>query len=106
MKLKLKAIRAGIWFKALHRIDRALVNLTIKVTENIRSFSLAKSIFAVVDKLDGLLESRFLQSLKLVGRQLAEKISLIAKKWGNASAKLWATDLSFAFFLGLMNTNI
>jgi hypothetical protein len=105
IKLRCKAIRAGLWFKALPRIDRVLVDLTIKVAENIRSLSLAKSIFAVVGKLEGLLESSVLKSLRLIGRPLAEKISLVAQKWGNASAKIWATDSSFASFLAIMNTN-
>jgi len=103
IKLKLKAMRAGVWFKALPRIDRVLVDLTIKVAENIRSIQLAKSIFAVVGKLDGLLESSVLKSLRVIGRPLAEKVSLIAQKWGNASAKAWATDQSFAFFLAVMH---
>jgi hypothetical protein len=101
MKLKFKAVRAGMWFKALSMIDRALVDLTIKVAENIHSISLAKSIFAVVSKLERFLESPALKSLKLIGYTLAEKISLIAQKWGNASAENWATDLSFAFFLAV-----
>ena len=105
IKLKFKAMRAGVWFKALPRIDRVLVDLTIKVTENIRSISLAKSILTVVGKLEGLLESSVLKSLRSVGRQLAEKLSLIAQKWGNVSAKNWATDSSFAFFLAVMHTN-
>ena len=104
-KLKLKAMRAGVWFKVLPRIDRVLVDLTIKVTENIRSSYLANSIFAVVGKLEGLLESSVLKSLRLIGRPLAEKISVIAEKLGNASAKNWATDSSFAFFLAVMHTN-
>jgi hypothetical protein len=105
IKLKFKAMRAGVWFKALPMIDRVLVDLTIKVTENIRSISLAKSILTVVGKLEGLLESSVLKSLRSVGRQLAEKLSLIAQKWGNVSAKNWATDSSFAFFLAVMHTN-
>ena len=98
-------MRAGVWFRALPRIDRVLVDLTIKVTENVRSAQLAKCIFAVVGKLEGLLESSVLKSLRLMGRSLAEKISLIAQKLGNASAKNWATDGSFAFFLAVMHTN-
>ena len=94
-------MRAGVWFKALLRIDRVLVDLTIKVVENIRSAHLAKSILAVMGKLEGFLESSFLRSMRTIGRSLAEKISLIAQKWGNASAKNWATDLSFAFFLAI-----
>jgi hypothetical protein len=105
VKLKAKAMRAGVWFRALPRIDRVLVDLTIKVTENIRSSHLAKSIFAVVDKLEGLLESSMLKSFRLTGRHLAQKLSLIAQKLGNASAKVWANDSSFAFFLAVMHTN-
>jgi hypothetical protein len=105
IKLRVKAMRAGVWFRALPRIDRVLVDLTIKVTDNIRSAHLAKCIFAVVGRLEGLLESSLLKSLKLVGRPLAEKISSIAQKLGNSSAKNWVDDSSFAFFLAVMHTN-
>lgn len=105
IKLRVKAIRAGLWFRALPKIDRVLVDLTIKVTENIRSAHFTRSIFAVVGKLDGLLESKVLKSLRLIGRPLAEKISLNAQKLGNTSAKSWATETSFAFFLAVMHTN-
>jgi hypothetical protein len=97
LKIRCKAIRAGVWFKALPRLDRVLVDLTI----NVRSAFLAKCIFAVVGKLEGLLESSVLRSMRTIGRSLAEKISLIAQKWGNASAKNWANDSSFAFFLAI-----
>ena len=105
IKLRVKAIRAGVWFRALPRIDRVLIDLTIKVAENIRSAHLAKSIFAVMGKLEGLLESSILKSLRLIGRPLAEKIGLIAQKLGNTSAKSWAADSSFAFFLAIIHTN-
>ena len=103
MKIRCKAMRAGVWFRALPRIDRVLVDLTIRVAENIRSASLAKSILAVLGKLEGLLESSFLKSIRAVGRLLAEKISLIAQKLGNISAKAWAVDSSFALFLAAMH---
>ena len=105
IKLRIKAIRAGVWFRALHRIDRVLVDLTIRVADNIRSVSLAKCILVVVGKLEGLLESSVLKSLRLIGRPLAEKLSLTAQKWGNASAKSWVADSSFAFFLAIMHIN-
>jgi hypothetical protein len=82
-----------------------LVDLTIKVTESIRSTYLAKSIFAVLGKLEGLLESSVLRSIRVIGRLLAQKLSLIAQKWGNISAKAWAVDSSFVCFLGIMHSN-
>jgi hypothetical protein len=100
IKLKQKAMRSGAWFKALHRLDRVLVDLTIKVTESVRSSCLVKRILAVIGKLQGL-ESNVMRSIRVAGHQLAQKLSLIAERWGNVLAKNWATDLSFAFFLAL-----
>jgi hypothetical protein len=105
IKLRLKAMRAGVWFRALPRIDRVLVDLTIKVASNVRSITLAKSILAIIRKLEGLLESSLLRALRAVGLPLAQKLSSVAQKWGNASAKSWVIDSSFAIFLSVMYIN-
>src|SRR4030043_193516 len=105
IKLRLKAMRAGVWFRALPRIDRVLVDLTIRVASNIRSATLARSILAVVRKLERLLESSLLRAFREVGVRLAQKLSLIARKWGNTSAKNWASDVPFASFLAVMRIN-
>ena len=105
VKLRLKAIRAGVWFRALPRIDRVLVDLTIRVASSIRSVTLAKNILAVTRKLEGLLESRLLRAFRGVAHQLAQKLSVIAQKWGNTSAKIWASDVSFVNFLAVMHIN-
>jgi hypothetical protein len=105
IKLKLKAIRAGVWFKALPKIDRVLVDLTIKVASNIRSSTLAKNILAVTRKLEEFLESSLLRAFRAVGLPLAQKLSSIAQKWGNTSAENWATNISFIKFLAVMHIN-
>jgi hypothetical protein len=105
IKLKLKAIRAGVWFRALPRIDRALVDLTIKVASKIRSVTLAKNLLAVTKKLEGLLESSLSRVLREVGLPLAQKLSLVAQKWGNTSAKNWVSDVSLIKFLAVMHIN-
>ena len=105
IKLKLKAIRAGVWFRALPRIDRVLVDLTIKVTSKIRSVTLAKSLLVVIRKLERSLESSLSRALKEVGLPRAQKLSLLAQKWGNTSAESWPSDLSFINFLAVMCIN-
>jgi hypothetical protein len=105
IKLKLKAIRAGVWFRALPRIDRALVDLTIKVANNIRSATLSKNLLAVTKKLEGFLENSLSRAFREVGLPLAQKLSLLARKWGNASSKNWVNDSAFAFFLAVMHIN-
>lgn len=98
-------MRLGVWFKALPRIDRVLVDLTIKVTDNVRSNTLAKSIMAIIRKLDRLLENRLSRAIREVGLPLAQKLSIIAQKWGNVSAKKWSIDLSFIKYLAVMQIN-
>ena len=106
VKLKLKAIRGGVWFRALSRIDRALVDLTIRVVHGVQSFTLARIVFSIVAKLEDALENRFfLNALKEVGFPQARKLSLFAQKWGNVSARNWAFDLSFARFLAIIHLN-
>jgi len=94
-----------VWFRALPRIDRVLVDLTIKVARNVRSITLANNILAIITKLEGFLESSLSRALRGVGLQLAQKISLVAQKWGNISAKSWPSDLSFVNFLAVMHIN-
>ena len=98
-------MRYGVWFRALRRIDRVLIDLTIKVACNVRSVILAKSILALARKLEGIMESSFSRALREVGFQLAQKLSLLAQKWGSTSAKSWASDSSFAHFLAVMHIN-
>jgi hypothetical protein len=105
IKLKLKAMRSGVWFRALPRIDRALIDLTIKVTRCIRSSILAKSILSITRKLEGLLESRFVRAIREIGFSLAHKLSLFAQKWGNKAAKEWANDFGFVRYLAVMKLN-
>ena len=105
VKLRLKAMRAGVWFRALPRIDRVLVDLTIRVANTVHSVTLAKNILAVTQKLEGLLESSLLRAFREVGAQLAQKLSLIAQKWGNISARNWTSDISFIKFLAVVHIN-
>jgi len=45
--LKLKAIRSGVWFRAFRRIDRVLVELTLKISDGVHSPILAKTLLVV-----------------------------------------------------------
>ena len=106
VKLKLKAMRFGVWFKALRRIDRVLIDLTIKVARyTVRSVALVKSIRAVMEKLEGLLESGLSRVIREVGFPLAQKVSSLAQKWGNTSANEWSSDSSFVSFLVVLSIN-
>ena len=105
MKLKLKAMRAGVWFKALPRIDRVLLDLTIRVAGSVRSFTLAQKVLTVIRKLESVMESRFLRAVRENGFPIARKLGLIAQRWGNTTAKNWESDEGFARYLAAKSLN-
>ena len=105
VKLKLKAMRAGVWFRALPRIDRVLVDLTIQVADTIRSPHLARSILSIAGKLEGLLESKLQRAIREIGLPIALKLSAFAQNWGNKTAKNWGDDAGFARYWAAMKLN-
>jgi hypothetical protein len=102
-KLKLKAVRRGMWFSCLKHEERRLLDLTVRVVQRVHSFLLAKLISKIVDKLFTAMESRVYRLIRTKGRFLAEHLAQIAQSWGNKTAKLWAKDNGFIQFLTVTN---
>ena len=105
VKLKMKAMRAGVWFRALPRIDRVLVDLTIMVADNIRSPHLARCILAITGKLEAIMESKLSRAIREIGLPIAHKLSVFAQKWGNKAAHEWASDEDFARYWAVTKLN-
>jgi len=103
--LKFRAENHGVWFRCLSRLDRALVDLAIRVADRVRSHGLAKALASVMRKVEEALENSFSRVVYRVGFALAQKAGLAAKSWGHPSAESWMCDLAFARFLGLMYVN-
>ena len=104
-KIKVRAIRRGLWFKVLSRVERATIDLALKVVRRVRSVVLAKVLVTIIEKLLDAMENNVGRMMKEVGRGLAKKISEIAKDWGNKSAVHWATDFGFTRYLTIMCIN-
>lgn len=105
VELRLRARRSGLWFRALSRIDRALVDLTIEVVDEVRSFRLAEALSSVMRKMRGTLESRVSRLTNEIGFSLARRLSVVAQNWGNKLARSWVSDVFFARFLAIMHLN-
>ena len=100
-KLRLRAIRCGVWFSDLKDVERKLLDLTIAVVERVQSVRLAKVVSSIVEKLLQSVESRLSRLMRVRGRNLAEKLSRIAQDWGNKAAVHWADDLGFVEYLAV-----
>ena len=96
---KKTALRRGVWFKTLNRVERGIIDLTVRYVDNIKSSKLAKLVTAIIEKLQTTIESTADKLARTVGLPLARKISNIAVSWGNLSAFAWAEDLAFAKYL-------
>ena len=105
IKLKHRAIRVGVWFRALSRIDRVLVTLTIRVAQNVRSCSLARNVLSVARKLERFREEKIARVVREIGFSSAIKLSIIAQDWGNKSGGKWGSDRNFAQYLAIMKLN-
>lgn len=99
VRFRTKAIRKGVWFRALTTIERACVDLAIRVVERVRSHLLFKALSSVLKKLEDALESQVRRLMREVGGRIASKMSQIAQNWGNKSAARWAKELGFIQYL-------
>ncbi len=100
------ALRHGVWFRALNRIERAIVDLTVKyVAVDVKSSKLAGVLAAILEKLQLAAESVVDKMVRSIGFAQARKVSEIAIGWGNRFASAWARDLDLARFLAVMHLN-
>ena len=105
LKVKTRALRLNLWFKTLSRTERAIMDLTLKCVERIRSHLLEATIWNILGKILKALDLRFLATAEKVGREIAKQLSLIAERWGNKEASAWKFDIGFVRFLGVSNAN-
>ena len=93
------ALRHGVWFRTLNRVERGIIDLTVRYVDSIKSTKLAKVLTAIIEKLQMTIESMADKLTRTVGLPLARKMSNIAVSWGNRSASKWAEDHAFARYL-------
>lgn len=105
MSLKQSALRKRVWFKLLDRAERAIVDLTIRTVEKIRSSTLTEILLTISEKLKNAIESQVVRFTETIGRPLAQKIASLAFSWGNSGALNWALDAGFMKYLTIMHMN-
>ena len=105
-RVKTRALRRGIWYIALTRMERACMDLVIRLVDKVHSRLLAKVLFSVMEKLEAAMEGKVSRLMREVGINLARKLSKIASEWGNASAVRWAEDSSFIRYLTVTYMNV
>jgi len=84
----------------LDRVERGLLDLTIRWVDNVRSGRLTETLLRILVKLARAMEQGMSRVL-VVGRELALQASVFGVRWGNDLAYAWRFDESFWRGLGL-----
>src|SRR2546422_11260430 len=85
--LKTRALRKRVWYRVLDRVERGLLDLTIRWVDNVRSGRLTEMLLRILAKLARAMEQGIARVL-MVGRELAFRASALAVRWGNSRAYL------------------
>jgi hypothetical protein len=111
-KLKQKSLRSNnCWYRILSLDKRRFIDAVIQTVDNIRSSLLLKILTEFATKLlsaiGGIrtLMGNLPYGMQNFGHPLAQRISMIATKWGNNLAAKWANDEGFIRFLTVVDMN-
>ena len=105
LKIRSRALRTRIWFRALSKVERAIVDLTIRCIAKIRSNVLARTISMIVSKLLWSLEEGFMKRAERIGCEIAESLCTLGERWGNNAFSTWKYDKRFIKLLGVNALN-
>src|SRR2546427_6974938 len=97
--IKTRGVRRRVWYGALDRMERGLVDLTIRWVDKVRSGRMTETLVRILAKLAQALETGMGKVIGK-GRILAMKASELAVGWGNSSAYSWRFVTAFADALG------
>ena len=96
--IRTRSLRRRVWYRVLNRIERGLVDLTIRWVDKIRNHTMTKVLLRILAKLAQAMEQGMARVL-VVGRELALRASVLAVRWGNMEAYSWRSD--HGFWLGI-----
>jgi hypothetical protein len=105
LRYKSRARKNGAWFEILSRTERAIVDLTIRCVETVRSPMLARTINRIIGKLAQTLQKTFIEKAQKIGAEMSKRIVKIAQEWGNKQSPEWESDGNFIEFLGITALN-
>jgi len=103
--MRRRAIRRRVYFKALDRLERGILDLSARLLDSAQSVVLLQQLFEIVMKLDEALKSRFQRHVESFGVRRMAEIIMQAVKFGYREAVGWLRDPGFMEYLAVMDLN-
>jgi hypothetical protein len=94
LDLKARSLRRRVWYRVLDRMERGLVDLTIRWVDKVRNRTMTSVLLRILGKLAQAMQQGMVRVLA-VGRELALRASEWAVRWGDRDAYAWRFDKSF-----------
>jgi len=98
------ALRKRIWYKALDKLERGIIDLTINIVECAKSKILVQEITKILAKLESAMRSRFTRHYETFGLEKLRNVVETARGFGSKVCSEWYTQ-SFALLLTLNDYN-
>ena len=105
VEVRRKALRRGVWFKALDRVERGILCLTAHIVDRVESAVLGIELVKIMGKLRDALKSGFVRRMEGFGLGRARRLAEQAVEWGYESAAVWGSDLGFVRYLTVLDVN-
>jgi len=105
VEIRRKAIRRGVWFRALDRLERDIFNLTTQIVDKVESEVLGVELVKILRKLNDAMRSRFARCMEVFGFRRARDVAGQAVALGCVWAGGWADDLGFVRYLTFVEVN-
>ena len=103
--VKRKALRKGVWYSTLDRVERGIMNLTARIVDRVDSEILGVELVKILAKLVKTLKSGFVRHMEKFGFGRVFELSRMAVEWGNSVAKVWVNDMGFVGYVSMMDVN-
>ena len=100
-----KALRKGVWYSTLDRVERGIVSLTARIVDRVESEILGVELVKILAKLVKAFKSGFVRHMEMFGLGRVFELSRLAIDWGNSVAKGWAHDTGFVGYVSMLDLN-
>ena len=104
-KMRQKAFHRRVWYKALDRVERGILSLTVRIVDRVDSAVLGVVLVKIVRKLRDALKSEFARRMEEFGLRKARTIATQAMEWGYLAARSWTSNLGFVRYLTMIDMN-
>jgi hypothetical protein len=101
-KIQRRALRKGVIYLALNRIERGILSLAGRLVDTIRSKVLGVVIVKILAKLQEAMKSGFQHHIESYGLEKAHRMIVYVEKFGNTVDWL---SMEYATYLALIDYN-